>query len=153
MEKQLKFEVGGKEYVADKFKPTEGRRIVAGYPITAMPKVGSYDDNEALMLRLMSHVSVVTPGGLLRLTTMDLVNNHVESWEHLVEIEYKVLRFNCPFMNPDNLRPFTQMIQGLASEYIVGAINTALGQFGLSPQGLADDVAQMGPDSEKSQQE
>lgn len=132
MENSTEFEVAGKKYVATKFRPTVGRRIVAGYPITMMPKVGNYDDNEALMVLLMSHVSVVTESGLLPLTTIELINNHVPSWENLVEIEYKVLSFNCPFMSTDKLAPLTEMIKTLAAEHLADTIKSAMVMMGIS---------------------
>lgn len=126
MDNKIQFEVGGKSYVAEKFKPTEGRRIVAGYPISAMPKVGNYEDNEAVMLRLMSHVSVITAAGPLRLETIELINNHVVSWENLVEIEYQVLKFNCPFLSADTMKPFIEVVKDAAANYVTETLSKVI---------------------------
>lgn len=120
--------VGGKTYIIRKFRAIEGRRIVAGYPITAIPKFGDYNGNEEIMLRLMSHVSVVITGRPegLPLTTRELVDNHVLSWEGLVEIEYEVLKFNCPFLQSENMKPFMEVVKDAAADYLAQIVTKAM---------------------------
>lgn len=120
--------IGGKTYTLNKFKATVGRRIVAQYPLTAMPKMASYDQNEEVMLLLMSHVEVHTSSGLkIPLTTKDLVDNHVESWDDLVSIEYQTLKFNCPFMQGTAAASLMETIKDVASHYLVDIVEKAIG--------------------------
>ncbi len=119
--------VGDKTYTINKFKPTDGRRIVAGYPLTLAPKVGDYDANEQLMQLLMSYVQVhLSDGSKLALTTKALIDNHVPTWDDLVALEYQTLQANCPFMQGDGLRSFTDMIKEAASRYLVEIMQSAM---------------------------
>lgn len=120
-------ELGGKTFTINKFRPTEGRRIIAGYPITAMPKFGDYDKNEEIMLRLMAHVEVHIGNNTLPLTTAALIDNHVGSWELLVELEFEALKFNCPFLEAKNMKPFTDMVSEFAAGYLADVMEKAMG--------------------------
>lgn len=127
-------EIGGKTFTINKFRPTEGRRIIAGYPITAMPKFGDYDKNEEIMLRLMAHVEVHIGGNTLPLSTSALIDNHVGSWELLVELEYETLKFNCPFLEAKNMKPFTDMVGEFAAGYLADVMVKAMGMAGQSKE-------------------
>lgn len=117
-----------KTYTINKFRPTVGRKIVAQYPLTALPKMANYDQNEAIMVLLMSHVHVHLPNNVkLPLNTVDLINNHVASWDDLVNLEYQTLKFNCPFMQGDNMGSLMDMIKNVASEYLVDIVEKAMG--------------------------
>lgn len=119
--------IGDRTYTIRKFKPTEGRRIVAGYPLSALPKLGDYNHNEELMRRLMTYVSVQLPNGTWQaLVTDDLINNHTGSWERLVEIEWEVLKFNCPFLTDGSMLSFTETLQGFATNFILHALESAV---------------------------
>lgn len=116
-------EVGGKTYTITKFRPTDGRRIVVNYPLTALPKVGSYDANEEAMLLLMSHVMVHLPNGeKMALTNKTLIDNHVQSWEALAELEWHTLRFNCPFLNGDNVSTILDILYEVAGDLVLDVI-------------------------------
>ncbi len=85
-------------YILSNFDAVAGRRIVSQYPMTGLPKVGDYAENEKLMLQLMSYVAAVTPDGRrLRLETEALVNNHVPDFEMLAKIEIAMMGKNCSF--------------------------------------------------------
>lgn len=91
--------IGTKNYVLSKFPAVQGREIVAKYPLTAMPKLGDYKVNEETMLKLMSFVGVEIEGRAepLRLSTVDLVNNHCGGWETLARVEWAMLEYNVSF--------------------------------------------------------
>lgn len=124
----IEVEVGGKTYTINKFRATVGRKIVAQYPLTALPKTADYEQNEAVMLLLMSHVEVHLPdGGKLPLNTRALVDNHVLSWDDLVNIEYQTLKFNCPFMQNGAMTPLVEMIKNTAAKYLSEVMEQAIG--------------------------
>lgn len=86
-----------RKYIISKFPAFEGREIVTQYPLTAIPKVGVYSENAAILLKMMYYVAVKTEGGDLRLTTIELINNHIPSWEMLAYIEKEIMQYNCSF--------------------------------------------------------
>ena len=74
-----------KTFILSNFDAVTGRRIITQYPLTGLPKIGDYVENEKLMFLLMSFVAVVTEDGRkLRLSTPELVMNHVPSAEMLM---------------------------------------------------------------------
>lgn len=85
-------------YLLSNFDAIAGRHIVSQYPMTALPNVGAYAENEKLMVKLMSYVAVPMPNGdKLRLSTEELVRNHVPHFEMLAKIEIKMMEKNCSF--------------------------------------------------------
>lgn len=89
--------LGDKVFLLGKFPATVGREMITQYPITAMPKTGDYKTNEALMLKLMCYVAVVTPNGPLHLTTKALVDNHIDNASDLLKIEWTMMERNFDF--------------------------------------------------------
>lgn len=87
-----------KSFVLHKFPAIAGREILAGYPLSALPKLAEYKANEQIMLKLMSHVGVRLPeGNIIYLETPELVDNHVGSPECLVKLELAMLQYNFSF--------------------------------------------------------
>lgn len=85
-------------YILSNFDCIEGRRIFSLYPQSALPKIGDYEVNEGLMLRIMSHVAIVlSDGRQLRLITDALVKNHVPTTEMLGLIEIEMMKKNFSF--------------------------------------------------------
>lgn len=84
-------------YIISKFPAIEGREIVCKYPLSAMPKLGDYEVNEATMLKLMSYVAVEIEGRHLPLSTRALVNNHCPDWETLGKVEMAMMEYNVSF--------------------------------------------------------
>lgn len=101
--------LGGKDctYILSKFPAIAGREIVAGYPITAVPKVGEYKANEEIMLKLMCYVGVNHANGtVMRLTTRALVDNHIPDFETLVRIEIEMMKYNTSFFGQGEVSTF-----------------------------------------------
>ena len=90
-------------YMISKFDAISGRKIVTQYPMTAVPKINTYSDNEAIMLELMSFVAVKINDAPFRLTTKELIKNHVPDWEILMKLESEVLEYNCSFLQNGRL--------------------------------------------------
>ncbi len=90
---------GDTVFIISKFGATVGREVIMQYPTSALPKVGDYGTNEALMLKIMSHVGVQIPGreAPLMLTSMALIDNHVKSAEDLMRLEWAMMNYNFSF--------------------------------------------------------
>lgn len=96
-----------KTFILHKFPATDGREIVATYPVANMPKLGEYKVSDAIMLKLMSFVAVQPESGdPIRLTTRDLVNNHVPDWEVLARLELAMMEYNVSFFGQERRSVF-----------------------------------------------
>lgn len=82
-----------------KFPAVAGREIVSKYPVANIPKLGDYAVSEETMLKCMTFVEAQSPDGntWIRLTTRQLVDNHVKDWEMLVKLEAGMMEHNCSF--------------------------------------------------------
>lgn len=92
----------GKEkvFIISKLPATVGREVAAKYPVSILPKIGDYAVSEATMLLLMSYVAIPAANAEaapLRLTTKELVNNHVTDAEMLLKLEMAMLEHNFSF--------------------------------------------------------
>ena len=99
LEKQITDAEGNERtYILSRFPALAGREIVTQYPLSALPKLGDYKANEAMMLKLLSYVAVPVAGAdPIRLTTAQLVENHVPDFECLMRLEGAMLEYNCSF--------------------------------------------------------
>lgn len=90
--------------ILSKFPATVGRELITQYPTSAAPKVGSYKENDALMLKMMSYVGIERDDGeVIRLVNRQLVDNHIPDAEALMRIEYAMLEYNTSFFKAGNL--------------------------------------------------
>lgn len=90
---------GERTYIISKFPAIPGREIVTKYPLSALPRLGEYEVNEEIMLKLISYCEVKQEDGkTLRLSTRALVDNHVPDWETLMRLEYACLEYNVSFL-------------------------------------------------------
>lgn len=122
---------GEKTFILSKFPAIAGREIITQYPVTAMPKIGDYKTNEELMLKIMAFVGVPREGGEpLRLTTRELVDNHVPDWEALVRLEIAMMDYNCAFFS-----------DGRASAFLASAVSTALPWITSTLTGLSESLS------------
>jgi hypothetical protein len=96
-----------KKYVISKFPAIAGREIVAKYPLSAMPKLGDYQVNEETMFKLMSYVAVdIGNNNVVRLSTRELIDNHVPDWETLMKIELEMMKYNTSFFGKGETSTF-----------------------------------------------
>lgn len=94
-------------FYVSRLPATVGREILCNYPITALPKIGSYQLNHELMLKLMSFVAVKLDSGLyIRLSTQALVDNHASDAETLMRLEHAALEYNSTFFSSGRLSSF-----------------------------------------------
>lgn len=104
----------GTPFILSKFPATVGREIILQYPTSALPKVGDYATNEALMLKIMKYVGVTIDGRdePLMLTTPQLVDNHVRSTEELLKLEWAMMNHNFSFFSNGDLSGFLTRVGG-----------------------------------------
>lgn len=121
-------DINGKTYRISKFPATVGREIVAKYPVSNMPKLGDYKVSEEVMLKLMSYVEVVLPERSIRLSTQELVNNHVPDWETLAQLEWEMLSYNCSFLTNGKSLSFFEKLAHLAEQKISEILTASLGK-------------------------
>lgn len=108
--------IAGRDYTVTKFPATVGREILLQYPTSAIPKLGDYKTNHALMLRIMSYVGVVVEGrdAPLMLTTEALVNNHVPDAETLIRLEWAMITHNFDFFTDGRASGILELLMNKA---------------------------------------
>lgn len=117
-------------YVISKFPAVAGREIIAQYPTSLMPKLGDYQLNEQIMLKLMAYVGVPREGkDPLMLTTRALVDNHVPDWETLARLELAVMDYNCSFFKSGAASTFFSKLGSRASTKITEMLTGLLGSL------------------------
>jgi hypothetical protein len=107
-------------YVISKLPATIAREVITQYPLTALPKVGDYQRNEELMLKLMRHVGIAgkgKDGAPLVFITRGLIDNHVPDFDTLARLEMAMLERNCGFFRNGGasnfLKGMADKVQGL----------------------------------------
>ncbi|MDO5764081.1 MAG: hypothetical protein Q4P84_00065 [Elusimicrobiales bacterium] len=114
-------------YRIGKFPAVAGREIITKYPLSNIPRVGDYAVSEEIMLKLMSYVERVLPDGTaVRLSTKELVNNHVPSWETLVKLEAAALEHNCSFFQNGKSAAFFEKLGTLAQRKVTEILTSLL---------------------------
>lgn len=122
------------KYKISRFPADVAREIITGYPVSAMPKMGDYKANEALMLKLISHVAAVKEDGTeIRLTTRALLNNHIPDFDVLARIEYDTLGYNSNFFNIGKITKSLGLFEGK----VEGSITKILTRFLAQSSGKA----------------
>ncbi len=116
-------------YILSKFPAIAGREIVSQYPISAVPKLGDYKTNEALMLKIMGFVAVPIDNGQLCLSTRELVNNHVPDYETLMKIEFHMMDYNTSFLSIGKISTFLSGVEGKAAVWITKTLMGWLGRY------------------------
>lgn len=115
-------------YILSKFPAIAGREIVSQYPISAVPKLGDYKTNEALMLKIMGFVAIPAENGELRLSTTALVDNHVPDYETLMKIEFHMMDYNTSFFSSGKVSTFFGTVEGKATAWITKTLTALLEQ-------------------------
>ncbi len=110
--------IDGKTFVLHKFPATVGREILMQYPTSALPKVGDYKTNHALMLRIMAFVAVEREDGgePIALATETLINNHVDKTETLVKLEWAMIQYNFDFFTDGRSSQFLAWVMQALSK-------------------------------------
>lgn len=113
-------ELEGTPYILSKFPATVGREIILQYPTSALPKVGDYATNEALMIKIMSYVGVTIEGRdePLMLKTRALIDNHVTDAETLMKLEWAMMNHNFSFFGNGSLSGILDRVAAQAVKLI-----------------------------------
>jgi hypothetical protein len=113
------------EYTIHRFSAVDGREVLNRYPPSNLtnnyaPKLGDYDLDRDLMLKLMRCVAKKIDGRseLLWLDSAVLVNNHVPDAVLLVELEKLVFEYNFGFFPQGRLLAFLNNIALKATDMI-----------------------------------
>lgn len=133
-----------RSFMISKFPAIAGRRIIAKYPLSALPKLGDYAENEKTMMELMQYVEVIPDGDNaqpIRLLTEEVINNHVGDWETLIKVESQMLQYNTSFFTGGFLQGFTEMLLEKAAPIVSKILTNSL-------QALSGQVSQLGSNSE-----
>lgn len=107
-----------RKYIISRIPAVEAREIVAQYTVGAIPKIGEYATNEAMMLKMMRFTAVSIDGKELRLENQSLINNHVPDWETLAKLEMEVIKYNTSFFQNGKGLTFLENIAQNASALI-----------------------------------
>lgn len=76
-----------------------GREICSQFIPTSIPKLGNYQLNHELFLKMMKYVAVVTDNGQLPLSTSALIDNHVPDVKTGLLLEKEMLEYNFGFFD------------------------------------------------------
>lgn len=118
-------------YTISRFPCIAGREIVTQWPISAMPKVGDYAVNEAIVLKMMAYVGVKPKKGeMILLENQTLVENHVPDYECLMRLEAELMGYNTTFFGKEKLLAFSAGLGENLKGWII-SILTALSERSL----------------------
>lgn len=139
----------GKEhtYVLSEFDAVTWRKIFSQYPLTALPKIGDYAENEKLMIDLMSHVAVLTNDGRrMRLETMALINNHVPYGDMLAKLEIKMMGKNYDFFQDGKILTFFDHVLQIIVKNLSETLMLSLEQSSVLEKQLSTNFEQSTPE-------
>ena len=118
-----------REYTISRIPSTQAREIVSQYPVSALPRIGDYKVNEAMMLKIMSYVTVTTEAGqVIPLSTRTLIDNHVPDWEALAKLEMAMVNYNTSFFSSGKSSSFFEGIGAKAQALITKTLTDLLAQ-------------------------
>jgi hypothetical protein len=107
-----------KFFTISKFPAVAGREIIAKYSTSAVPKVGDYTINEAMMFKMMNYCAVKVGSGLQTLSTQALIDNHTGNWETLLKLEWAIMEYNCSFFQNGRISTFFDDIARKLPEWV-----------------------------------
>ena len=122
-----------RKYTISKFPAVAGREIITQYPISGIPKLGDYNTNEEIMMKIMGYVSVQPPEGpALTLNSRALIDNHVPEWETLARLEWAMMEYNVSFFREGRVSSFLDDLLEKLPQSILSILTPLLEQ--LSPK-------------------
>lgn len=126
-----RIELGGKVFYVSRVPALLGRELVMQYTASAIPKIGDYQTNEAMALKMLERCAVeVTPGAdPVPLSTRELIDNHVDGWETLMQLEGRMIAKNCSFFADGRASTFFADIVETAKSWGIQMLTRSLEQF------------------------
>lgn len=117
-----------RKYTISRIPAIAAREIVAQYSMGAIPKIGEYATNEAMMLKMMRFVAVEDGERSILLENKALVDNHVPDWETLAKLEMEVIKYNTSFFQNGKGLNFLEAIARKAEALISKTLTDLLAQ-------------------------
>lgn len=115
-------EIAAKRYRVKSMDVFDARRVAYEFPITMMPRIGDYAENEKLFRLLMKYVEVeISPNNWQALTTDELIRQHV-SPKDFARLEREVVDFTTGFFSDGNASNIVLTI----GEFIIERITKTL---------------------------
>ena len=102
------------EFIISKLPCLAGREIMVRYPVSFIPKVGNYEVNEEMALKLFKYVEKVTPQRNIRLTDATLVDQHIKPGGDVWLLEWEMIKYNFDFLTDGTASAFLQSWQAKA---------------------------------------
>lgn len=98
-------------YMLSRLPYPVGRKVAAMYPVSNMPKVGSYAQSEEVMRDMFKYIHVVLEGGRTQaLSTLALIENHVPDTTTGLKLEAAMLAYNFDFFGQGGLSVFLKRL-------------------------------------------
>jgi hypothetical protein len=123
--------IDGKIYILSKFPAVEGMEIMLQTPMSVLPKLGSYPITQEMFLKVMCYVGVPRESGKepLRLSSKDLVNNHVKGPESWLKILKEMAEYNFSFFQNGRALSFLEGLIQTLPQSSSGTLTESLGQL------------------------
>lgn len=117
-----------KTFIISLIPATYAREIVAQWTANAMPKLGDYYVNEAMMFKIMCYVAVPNKSGQLRLSTRELIDNHVPDLWMLESLEKEMAQYNFGFFLGEEFSNLKERIIRIFSIWLTQIMTTSFRQ-------------------------
>lgn len=106
-----------------------GRDVCLNYISSIAPKVGDRKLNEELAKVMFKHIEAVDPNGnRIRLTTSELVNNHVPNFLVGAKLEAAMLEHNMGFSVAGKISGFLEMFKSTIEQYLSRILTASVQQ-------------------------
>lgn len=106
-----------------------GREICTQFITTAAPKVGNYQMNEALSLKMFCFIAVKTDMGQVRLSSAELINNHVPDFQTGIRLEKEMLEYNFGFFDLEKIQRSAALVADKLQAFLTPILTRLLEQF------------------------
>jgi len=119
-------------FILSEIPATYSREIVSKWTANALPKMGVYEINHEMMMKIMSYVAVPVKGGQpLRLTTRDLVDNHAPDLLTLATLEKEMSNYNWGFFLDESLSSLKARISRIFGIWLTKILTDSFRQSSL----------------------
>ena len=100
------------KYILSEIPASYSKEIVLQYPTSALPKIGNYELHQEITFKMLSYVAVPMPNGVaLRLTTRELLDNHIPDLQTWMALEKAMAQYNWGFFLGDDLSNFWEQVK------------------------------------------
>ena len=126
-------QIDGRNYRISELPTMLARDVMMNYPLTLLPKVGNYGENERLFKLLMKHVEVQpepdkNPDWWIRLDTEDSINQNVSA-KGVLELEKEVIDFSTDFFSSGKLTQIGTTLGELARNILTNIVLQSIAEL------------------------